>query len=142
MQFLKVWGAAEATCQRWYNAGCRTLDDIRARSDLTEQQVVPWSTHTAHPSQVVRLNAHHTLFHAHLSPALSGVRREGANTCRLGWASGKVQQHLCVEVDKYQIDASTHQHPFAVCQPGRTALLLNWPSKRPLSAETLMIEPP
>lgn len=41
MQFLKVWGAAEATCQRWYNAGCRTLDDIRARTDLTEQQVVP-----------------------------------------------------------------------------------------------------
>ncbi|KAL3149104.1 hypothetical protein ABBQ32_001946 [Trebouxia sp. C0010 RCD-2024] len=38
--FLKVWGAAEATCQRWYNAGCRTLDDIRARSDLTEQQVI------------------------------------------------------------------------------------------------------
>ncbi|KAL3133282.1 hypothetical protein ABBQ38_007162 [Trebouxia sp. C0009 RCD-2024] len=38
--FLKVWGAAEATCQRWYNAGCRTLDDIRARTDLTEQQVI------------------------------------------------------------------------------------------------------
>lgn len=41
MQFLKVWGAAEATCRRWYNAGCRTLDDIRARNDLTEQQVIP-----------------------------------------------------------------------------------------------------
>lgn len=39
-QFLKVWGAAEATCLRWYAAGCRTLDDVRARSDLTEQQVV------------------------------------------------------------------------------------------------------
>ena len=39
MQFLKVWGAAEATCMRWYAAGCRTLDDVRARNDLTEQQV-------------------------------------------------------------------------------------------------------
>ena len=39
-QFLKVWGAAEATCLRWYASGCRTLDDIRARADLTEQQVV------------------------------------------------------------------------------------------------------
>ena len=39
MQFLKVWGAAEATCQRWYTAGCRTLDDLRQRPDLTEQQV-------------------------------------------------------------------------------------------------------
>ena len=39
LQFLKVWGAAEATCQRWYNAGCRTLDDLRARDDLSEQQV-------------------------------------------------------------------------------------------------------
>ncbi|KAL0035862.1 hypothetical protein WJX77_005685 [Trebouxia sp. C0004] len=37
--FLKVWGAAEATCLRWYASGCRTLDDIRARADLTEQQV-------------------------------------------------------------------------------------------------------
>lgn len=39
-QFLKVWGAAEATCQRWYTAGCRTIDDLRARNDLTEQQVL------------------------------------------------------------------------------------------------------
>ena len=39
MQFLKVWGAAEATCLRWYAAGCRTLDDVRARNDLSEQQV-------------------------------------------------------------------------------------------------------
>lgn len=39
VQFLKVWGAAEATCERWYAAGCRTLDDLRARTDLSEQQV-------------------------------------------------------------------------------------------------------
>lgn len=39
VQFLKVWGAADATCERWYAAGCRTLDDLRARTDLTEQQV-------------------------------------------------------------------------------------------------------
>ena len=38
VQFLKVWGAAEATCLRWYASGCRTLEDIRARDDLTEQQ--------------------------------------------------------------------------------------------------------
>ena len=33
IQFLKVWGAAEATCLRWFAAGCRTLDDVRARND-------------------------------------------------------------------------------------------------------------
>lgn len=36
---MEVWGAAEATCDRWYAEGCRTLDDLRARPDLTEQQV-------------------------------------------------------------------------------------------------------
>ncbi|KAK9820567.1 hypothetical protein WJX72_011724 [[Myrmecia] bisecta] len=39
-QFMAVWGAAEATAERWYNDGARTLDDVRKRTDLTEQQTV------------------------------------------------------------------------------------------------------
>lgn len=37
---MKVWGAGEVTARKWYREGCRTLDDIRARSDLSEQQLV------------------------------------------------------------------------------------------------------
>lgn len=35
-----MWGCAEATAQRWWRAGCRTLDDVRQRlgSELTAQQ--------------------------------------------------------------------------------------------------------
>eukprot|EP00877_Chromochloris_zofingiensis_P009472 jgi/Chrzof1/4779/Cz14g26050.t1 len=36
--FAAVWGAGESTAQKWYAAGCRTLDDIRRRSDLTVLQ--------------------------------------------------------------------------------------------------------
>jgi hypothetical protein len=38
--FREVWGAGEASCSKWYAAGCRTLDDVRARDDLTQQQKV------------------------------------------------------------------------------------------------------
>jgi len=40
-QFAKVWGAAHATAIKWYTEGCQTLDDLRARTDLTQQQVNP-----------------------------------------------------------------------------------------------------
>ncbi len=35
-----MWGCADATAQRWWRAGCRTLDDVRQRlgSELTAQQ--------------------------------------------------------------------------------------------------------
>lgn len=39
MQFEKVWGAASTTAQKWYDEGCRTLEDVRNRTDLTTQQV-------------------------------------------------------------------------------------------------------
>jgi len=39
LQFASVWGAAHATAIKWYRDGCRTLDDVRARTDLTQQQV-------------------------------------------------------------------------------------------------------
>ncbi len=38
--FGEVWGAGPATAARWYGAGCRSLEDARARGDLTEQQRV------------------------------------------------------------------------------------------------------
>lgn len=39
VQFMEVWGTGEATAERWYREGCRTLNDIRQRTDLTSQQV-------------------------------------------------------------------------------------------------------
>lgn len=37
---MKVWGAGDVTARKWYREGCRTLEDIRARSDLSQQQLV------------------------------------------------------------------------------------------------------
>ena len=36
--FSRVWGAAEGTAERWYQAGCRSLADVAALPHLTEQQ--------------------------------------------------------------------------------------------------------
>ena len=36
--FMRVWGTGEATAERWYKDGCRSLADIEARDDLTRQQ--------------------------------------------------------------------------------------------------------
>ena len=30
----QVWGCGEATAERWYAAGCRSLDDVRARPGM------------------------------------------------------------------------------------------------------------
>eukprot|EP00884_Botryococcus_braunii_P020197 jgi/Botrbrau1/6861/Bobra.152_2s0020.1 len=38
--FLKVWGAGDVTANKWYREGCRSLEDVRLRSDLSEQQLV------------------------------------------------------------------------------------------------------
>ena len=38
MQFASVWGAGHKTAERWWAEGCRSLDDVRLRKDLTEQQ--------------------------------------------------------------------------------------------------------
>eukprot|EP00891_Asterochloris_glomerata_P001994 jgi/Astpho2/1994/Aster-00502 len=38
--FQRIFGAGEVVSQKWYNDGCRTLVDVRRRSDLTEQQLV------------------------------------------------------------------------------------------------------
>ena len=38
MQFASVWGAGQKTAERWWAEGCRSLDDVRLRTDLTEQQ--------------------------------------------------------------------------------------------------------
>jgi Fingers domain of DNA polymerase lambda len=35
-----VWGCGDIVAERWYVEGCRTLDDVRKRSDLTMQQQV------------------------------------------------------------------------------------------------------
>ena len=40
MQFMEVWGTGSTTAERWVRDGCRLLDDIRKRTDLTEQQVI------------------------------------------------------------------------------------------------------
>ena len=37
--FLTVWGTGEKGAEAWWSQGCRTLDDLRARSDLSAQQV-------------------------------------------------------------------------------------------------------
>ncbi len=37
--FAQVWGTGEATAEKWYTDGCRTLEDVGARTDLTKQQV-------------------------------------------------------------------------------------------------------
>ena len=39
LQFLTVWGTGEKGAEAWWSQGCRTLDDLRARSDLSAQQV-------------------------------------------------------------------------------------------------------
>ena len=39
VQFLTVWGTGEKGAEAWWSQGCRTLDDLRARSDLSTQQV-------------------------------------------------------------------------------------------------------
>ena len=39
-QFTNVWGAAQATAQKWIASGCMTLEDVASRSDLTEIQRV------------------------------------------------------------------------------------------------------
>ena len=36
--FMRVWGTGEATAERWYKDGCRSLADVGARGDLTRQQ--------------------------------------------------------------------------------------------------------
>ena len=36
--FMRVWGTGEATAERWFKDGCRSLADIEARGDLTRQQ--------------------------------------------------------------------------------------------------------
>lgn len=38
---MEVWGTGDATAERWYRDGCRSLVDVRGRSDLTMQQVNP-----------------------------------------------------------------------------------------------------
>ncbi|BDA51429.1 probable DNA polymerase lambda at N-terminal half [Coccomyxa sp. Obi] len=36
--FMEVWGTGDATAERWYRDGCRSLEDVRGRSDLSMQQ--------------------------------------------------------------------------------------------------------
>ncbi|BDA51434.1 probable DNA polymerase lambda at C-terminar half [Coccomyxa sp. Obi] len=36
--FMEVWGTGDATAERWYRDGCRSLEDVRGRSDLSTQQ--------------------------------------------------------------------------------------------------------
>uniref|UniRef100_A0A2R5LF19 DNA polymerase lambda n=1 Tax=Ornithodoros turicata TaxID=34597 RepID=A0A2R5LF19_9ACAR len=38
--FNKIWGVGPATAERWVQQGCRSLDDIKSRSDLTKQQEI------------------------------------------------------------------------------------------------------
>lgn len=37
----RVWGVAESTAERWYQAGCRTLEDVKAKvTNLSVMQQV------------------------------------------------------------------------------------------------------
>jgi len=36
----RVWGIGQSTAERWYQQGCRTLDDLRQLPSLTEVQQV------------------------------------------------------------------------------------------------------
>ena len=36
---MEVWGTGEATAERWYRDGCRSLEDVQGRTDLSIQQV-------------------------------------------------------------------------------------------------------
>ena len=38
--FESVWGASTATAEKWHAQGCKTISDVRARDDLTNQQLV------------------------------------------------------------------------------------------------------
>ena len=38
--FSSVWGAGEASSRKWIAAGCRSLEDVQRRTDLTEIQRV------------------------------------------------------------------------------------------------------
>ena len=38
--FSSVWGAGEASSQKWIAAGCRSIADVQRRTDLTEIQRV------------------------------------------------------------------------------------------------------
>lgn len=38
--FASVWGCGDIVAAKWYHEGCRTLDDVRKRTDLTMQQQV------------------------------------------------------------------------------------------------------
>lgn len=47
---LQVWGCNDATATRWFTAGCRSLDDVRAREragqlHLTDRQRVGLAYH-------------------------------------------------------------------------------------------------
>lgn len=39
-QFSTVWGTGEKGAEAWWSQGCRTLDDLRGRDDLSAQQVM------------------------------------------------------------------------------------------------------
>ena len=43
VQFLTVWGTGEKGAEMWWSQGCRTLEDLRGRDDLSAQQVTPAS---------------------------------------------------------------------------------------------------
>ena len=47
VQFLTVWGTGEKGAEMWWSQGCRTLQDLRGRDDLSAQQVIPASTQPA-----------------------------------------------------------------------------------------------
>jgi hypothetical protein len=50
--FLEVWGAGEEVASRWYAAGCRTLEDVRRRGDLTGMQQVGGRSKVARRHQI------------------------------------------------------------------------------------------
>ncbi|GAB4814366.1 hypothetical protein N2152v2_001412 [Parachlorella kessleri] len=89
--FNEVWGAGPATAQRWYAAGCRSLDDLRARKDLTEQQKVGIQYYDQMLRQIPR---------AEIAAAEAIVRQAVFELCE-GWGAADVERTFAFATGSY-----------------------------------------
>ena len=78
VQFLTVWGTGEKGAEAWWSQGCRTLDDLRARSDLSAQQVLH-ASHTGTCNQ--RIIPHHICPKSAEDPKAGSVTQAEGGRC-------------------------------------------------------------